>query len=302
MTNQIIVTGAGGWLATEFVEGLVDKPREFNSLLLLGRNTATRVFSGGLQRKQSDFFKTEIDFKIEGLVHLAFLTMGRIEESGAENYKRENLRITNKAAELIRKSKPKWVVTVSSGAAELYMNEDENSPLHIYGACKAYEEDQISKACEDVGATFVCGRLWGALGSHMPVNTKYAVSDFIVSALTHHKIQINNQKIVFRRYVNAGDFMQILHRSAVSGISGTLDSGGELLTLTDLAMMISEEIGSVEVLIPTSTGEVDKKYIPSNPQYENRAFKLGIRVNEFSTTLRATIESHQNSLGLDLLK
>ncbi len=302
MTDKIVVTGASGWLATEFVEGLIDNSSELNNLILLGRKPTTLVFSNGFQIEQGDYSNNEINFEIQGLVHLAFLTMGRIHESSVEAYKQENLNVTKRAVELIRENKPKWVITVSSGAAGLYKDADEQTPLHIYGGCKVYEEDQISQACEEVGAIFVCGRLWGALGEFMPVNTKYAVSDFIVSALTLGKIQIKNPMTVYRRYVDAGDFMKVLYKSAALGISGVLESGGRLTTLTELATLISEEIGGVDVSKPASTGEVDKTYLPINSQYEDRAAQLELRLNEFSTTLRATIESHHKSIRLGLLK
>ena len=131
MTSKILVTGAKGWLATEFIESLSPRMKNKHHLILLGRETLNLTFSQNSIITQRDFFQSELVDEIEGMVHLAFLTMGRIDESGPDRYTQKNSQITNRAVEIIRSKKPKWVITVSSGAAELYMKNTEVTALSM---------------------------------------------------------------------------------------------------------------------------------------------------------------------------
>ena len=181
-----------------------------------------------------------IDCEIEGIFHYAFLTRDHLSKLGFEKYVTTNTNILELMSEALPSLKYRWLVAISSGA--IYepitrkLSEDINT--NPYGFLKIFEENSLKKISGDHGSNCVIGRLWASSGSLMPLDRKYALSDFIYQGVTSNQILVNSSHEVWRRYIDAQDFISVLHRMAIEGLNQTIDSSGELIEIGDLASKI----------------------------------------------------------------
>ena len=213
--GKVLISGATGWLGRETIRKVVSGSfKEIDSSNLILQSSKNRLvdFGNGYKFPVQEFNGRLEEQEIMGFVHLAFLTREKVAEYGFENYAIRNLQLISSACQVIRRMKPKWVVLVSSGAIfdRESGNMEDDLVRNPYGYLKRNEELALTDAAKDANANIVIGRLWGAAGSEMPINRAYAISDFIEQAFYDKKIQINSGGNVFRKYCDAGEFMEVI--------------------------------------------------------------------------------------------
>jgi len=300
LTGNVIITGSKGWLSREFLEYQFQEINEIdlNTFKLLGRGQSKLILSNGKEIIQEDFMTTSPKGEVEGIVHLAFLTMDKLNNMQKKLYQDENSRITLRLKSLIQEKSPKWLIIVSSGAAAVAKYGFSNSAIDVYGTCKIDEENILREICSKTNTDFVCGRLWGALGKFMPVNRSYAASDFIYTALTKNQITISNPDLIYRRFVDAGEFMNLLFIVAKSGKALELNSGGYSIELGDLAKKIGLFLNIDTILRPQISKIIDKSYLPPDNSYEESAANFGLSLSGIDTMVKLTIDGHKLQLGI----
>ena len=296
MENQIAISGASGWLGNQTIE-VIGKITSTESPLLFTSNGREIVLRNLGKRETQSFLGSQPPAALEGFIHLAFLTRDKVETLGPKDFISTNLSLISKACQIIESSKPKWVVTVSSGAildrssGELESNIESNP----YGFCKRVEELLIAQSAQKVGANVVIGRLWGASGQLMPPNSAYALSDFIISAHREKKINIKSGGKVFRRYLDAGEFMEVLIKAAISGKSLTINSGGTTVEIAELASLVA--LHFTEIVIERSPAEMTvDDYYPRGDDFEKLASVLGITLSDINTQVSQTIRGYLRSI------
>jgi nucleoside-diphosphate-sugar epimerase len=294
---KIIITGAGGWLGTEYLESLllVNGGKALQAkVVCLGSRERDITLSDGTTLEIQLLSSFNIKSEVEGLVHLAFLTRDKVAEMSAESYAHANLSITSSAIQIIENLKPRWVATVSSGAifstpGGPLENRLQDNP---YGFTKRAEETLLIAACESVGANLAIGRLWGAMGRHMPINRAYAVSDFIEQAKSTGAIQVRAEHEVYRRYCLASEFMNVLTQTAAANRFVSFDSGGEVIELGTLAKEIASKT-SAKVL-PRRQNSENKAddYFPQGDTFEQLAKEFGVTLTGIEGQIDQTLLSH----------
>lgn len=209
-----------------------------------------------------------------------------------------NESLTKKAVEYVNEYKPQNIVNVSSGAVfdsntrELETNYERNP----YGYGKLLEEKLLIDTAEKNSVNVVIGRLWGCTGQHMPINRAYAISDFIFSALTLGKINIMSSHRVFRRYLDAGEFLFVLLELAKTHYQIILDSGGIVTELGDLAGLISKNLGGIEIQRFLENGALVDDYFPHGTLFDQYAEDLGIALASLETQVLRTISGHTSQV------
>lgn len=300
--SRIVITGATGWLGRQTLDILEQTTGDlFGSDLFLYSSKQIEIKNSTVTKivRPLRELVDESPTNIDGVIHLAFLTRDKSRAIKHEEYLANNLAITSTVASFIRNARPKWVVSVSSGAIydrnqELELDEFKNP----YGFTKHIEENFLKEVCTQVGANLVIGRLWGAMGSRMPLNDNYAVSDFIQSALTRSEILIKSAHRVQRRYVNASDFMDLVLRIALSGRTCEFDSGGTLVEIGELAQMIAGELSNIEVIRPNLSPDTEDLYFSRSNEYEALCSEFGIEPSSLEQLVAMTINSHKKLLNL----
>jgi nucleoside-diphosphate-sugar epimerase len=300
--EQIIITGAGGWLGTEMLEVLLQvngSDAVKNFVHCLGSNARKKKLSDGTELQILAMDENREFSNIAGVIHLAFLTRDKVAAFGVKDYVFENIQITSRAIKLIEQVKPKYIATVSSGAvfssSRVDLENDVND--NPYGFTKRIEETMLRDVASNLGANLAIGRLWGAIGAHMPLNRAFAVSDFIWQAKNLGKIQINSKHQVFRRYVSAGHFMHVLALAAQELQLSEFDSGGKKLEMADLAALISSQIDRVDIDRTLDLSLKIDDYYPKSDAFELLSARLGLDAPNFEDELAATVKHHLSQLS-----
>lgn len=295
--EAIVVTGANGWLGTEYLEnklleiGSVDL---HNKVLCVGSRAGTKTLSDGTELQVHTFESIPKPDSVIGIVHLAFLTRDKLGPKGISEYALKNTEITSSVLSLIKKVRPNWVATVSSGA----INAQSGSGLETdfasnpYGYLKRVEEEMLDSVCRDSASNLSVGRLWGASGLFMPINRAYALSDFIIQAIETGSIEISSNHPVFRRYSRADEFLKILEKTATQNQRTLFDSGGPKVEIQELAELVAQKTkAKVKPRIFNSESEPDV-YCPTSSQYESLARQLGVQISKLEDLVSAAIKSH----------
>jgi len=296
LSKLILVTGINGWLGKSFISTTIDNGKNYKLVGLSSRVQSQIIFNiqnNEIKVPVKNFwnFSSPSD-EVEGLVHLAFLTRDKLKKMSSSEYLHKNRQIIQRACSLIVDYKPKWVLTVSSGATQ---NSDESN---YYGQLKLEEENALSNACKSSGSTLVIGRLWGATGFSMPINRNYAISDFICQALETGTIKVNSSFEVWRRYVDADQFMHLLYTSTLDGVSVVINSGGPKIEIGELANRIAFHLGIKERVVRTieSNSQLTDNYFFSSNEYELALNKSGIIAKGIDEQVSDTILGHKLQL------
>ena len=299
-SSKVLITGATGWLGRETVarvlEGKLDGISKNDLLLASSNGRDLELDSLGVFATcaLAEFSEAKSVASIGGLVHLAFITKDKTAEYSLSDYVAKNIELISAACKIIEREKPKWVVVVSSGAIiDRSTMEIENDVLrNPYGFCKRIEEALIAESARKVGANIVIGRLWGGTGLYMPIKRAYAISDFIESAKEKNAISINSGGEVIRRYCDAGDFMEVLVRAALKGETTTIDSGGSIIEVGELANLISARLGGIPITRSQTPTPLDD-YYPRGSEFEDLAKSVGVQLHGIDEQVLRTLKSHK---------
>jgi len=298
--SKVLISGATGWLGTESVarvlEGKFEGVTEQNLLLCSSDGRNLKLDSSNiLPTVKLQTLSGDKGIKdLEGFLHLAFLTKDKSADYSFSDYVAKNIALISTACEIIERDKPKWVVVVSSGAIidRNSLEVENNVVRNPYGFCKRIEEVLLADAARKVGANIVIGRLWGGTGLHMPIKRAYAISDFIETFKESGAIKITSGGDVMRRYCDAGDFMEVLVKSAIRGDNTTIDSGGPIIELGDLAELLISVTGTGSISRSSEPSAVDD-YYPRGMGFEELARSVGVPLHDISEQVSRTLTSHK---------
>ncbi len=301
MTKKIVLTGATGWLGQEYLFRQFQKVGEsfLDNFILVAGSTRTIKLFGLFPTKVYSLEDVSSIQDIEGVIHLAFILRHRVKEFGVDNFLRKNEHITASIVELVKSGNPKWVVNVSSGAifdrrTGKYETDQFANP---YGYGKYQEELALTEVTTICNIPIVIGRLWGASGFKMPPNSAYALSDFVESALTKTEINIHSDFEVYRRYCDAGEFLDVLVSEAIAGNSHVLNSGGPLHEIGEIAEIISALVGNVTINRPRLTDKPVDDYFPRESMYEELALKNGLDLASMPMQIQRTVNGHRDFMN-----
>jgi nucleoside-diphosphate-sugar epimerase len=299
-SSKVLITGATGWLGRETVARVIEGKFEgiTQSDLLLASSNGRDLELDSLGVLPTVALETlshrESTNTIEGLVHLAFITKDKTTQYSFSEFVAKNIELISAACEIIERDKPKWVVVVSSGAIidRASLEIENNVVRNPYGFCKRIEEALIAESAHKVGANIVIGRLWGGTGLYMPIKRAYAISDFIESAKEKNAISINSGGDVIRRYCDAGDFMEVLIRAALQRETTTIDSGGSIIEVGELAKLISARLGQIPITRSETPTPLDD-YYPRGSEFEELAKSVGVQLHGIDEQVLRTLKSHK---------
>lgn len=298
---NIVITGGSGWLGRSVLRQTHAGKMPFNASHLVITGTSSRLLRLKDLPDTSVLSFSDLNERmdIEGVVHLAFLTRDKAAKMSNADYVRANREITDRTVDLVKKWKPSWVATVSSGAvfSKTRTEYEKEISVNPYGFLKIEEEEKLAEATSEVGANLVIGRLWGATGIDMYPDSKYAISDFIIQALKTGKIEVKSLNHVFRRYVDSCEFVEILVRLASTGDTQVFNSGGSLVEIRDLARMISNLVPGCEAVYTTNPNLAPDEYFPTDSRYEQFGLQFGMNLSSLDEQIARTFHAHKAYIG-----
>lgn len=280
----VLVTGANGWLGRSAIAVLTERyPQSFQVLALTRRKGINHTWSDQMVKSVSYEDLKHLDLPIHGIIHTAFKTQSYIQNMDPSQYRAENLETINWLKAFIENQNPKWAVGISSGAATNYLEKisvgEALKPEDIYGELKVLEEKVLlSSQIESVAV----GRLWGASGRFMQNFEIFALGQFLENAIKGTEIMVKTSTPVFRRYVDAEDFIDVLLNCAWENSRTLLDSGGHLTSIQDLAEQVAKSFRAsgkenMEVRYLDHTGNSDgENYFPKSNRFDLLMERYGI--------------------------
>ena len=90
--------------------------------------------------------------------------------------------------------------------------------------------------------------------------------------------------------------MEVLIKLALTGESTTLDSGGDVVELEEVAKVIASKLGDVSISRSDKASEVDD-YYPRSMDFETFSNSVGVSLSKVEDIVYKTIESHELARG-----
>jgi nucleoside-diphosphate-sugar epimerase len=283
--ERILVTGAGGWLGRELLSRLLPSIRPENLMTVASRERVL-VLDGRRVEIARWTDKDAAAFEPTHVVHLAYLTRDRMASLGRDRYIAENVELTTRVKGMLAWPSVRALVHTSSGAALTAVSEP-------YGLLKREEELLFQDECSRRGITCVTCRVWSVTGPHVQEPEKYAFSDLIEQALRGEDLVVRSSHHVYRRYIDAGELLDVALRLALAGRSTVFDSGGTYVEVGDLAAQILEAIGEAGQQVRREEGgaaEADDVYAADDATFVQLTAEVGVEVSDLSTQIRRTAD------------
>jgi len=238
--DQIVVTGATGWLGKETLSLLRS---------VLGPEYTTRVTAvagRGLSRPSPEVGTTiswnefvQLD-SVNLLIHLAFLNREKASGLGLSNYIQSNQKITQDVASFLANNPGCALLNASSGAVSAYEPDINSSdPMFVYSALKKEAED-LFNGLECI-QTVVNMRIWNITGKFISLDSPFLIVDLLKQAISSNAMRIDGNSSSTRTYINAREMMIVFFLALNLNEKQTIDSGGYKITFKQLAESIARK-------------------------------------------------------------
>jgi nucleoside-diphosphate-sugar epimerase len=252
--DRVLITGASGWLGRTALDLLA--PLGLPTLALAGRARIIRVADCEIECREWNE-RVVAAFAPTVVLDCAFLTRDRVTGMPLDEYIALNRALTERLVYATQLPGVRLALTVSSGAA-VHPHDALEGPIedNPYGYLKREAEHRLVQAAAGSAAVPVVARAWSVSGAHVQKPQGYALGSMIRDA-NSGAIRITARRPVFRRYVLAEELLAVGIAEGTVG-PATIDSGGELLEVAELASRIAAVVRPNAVI---SRDEVD----PRNP-------------------------------------
>lgn len=295
----ILITGGtgfiGSWLVSVLNKMSDDKMIE-NSIYVLtsDKAKAQRLFNN-LRYKNIEIFTLEelqnqvLNRKIKGfgyVLHCA--TSTKYSTNDEKNDFNRSFEFTIKILELIKStgSAPNFI-NLSSGAVyesplTYYRFPENNSPINnislltSYGKLKLRMEQLVISADTEGVVIGSNPRLFTFFGHGLPLNSHFAIGNFVQSAATVNKIEVIGSIQTVRSYLYITDLVVQLFSLLTKPTLNTLHIGGAVpITIGELASKVSNHFNNCPIV--ASNKDAQPNYYL--PEVENTVKYLGVSEN-----------------------
>jgi nucleoside-diphosphate-sugar epimerase len=242
--EQFVIYGANGWMgrsALDYVSSFVPTIPQDKILLIGSKSSHLKINSSQFKILDPTLGLTSIR---EGAIffNAAFLRRELLQKMTPEEYLHKNSEIVNLAKTAIKEKKLLSFINLSSGVARDFDNEIQSNSTDEYSRLKKRLEIEYSEFCNQSQTTLVNCRIFSLSGRHLNEFENLALSSFINQAKTKNEIEVKSPATK-RSYVDATDLAGILLSVAALGKDISFDSGGELVTMHQVAERVLAGLG-----------------------------------------------------------
>lgn len=276
--KKIFATGCTGFIGTWIMHSFTHINRKYNlgaelHCLTRNKNKIEKSFpeihfvEGDIQT--FNFPEGNFDFVIHGATEVSAYQQGTNSSALID----VAYLGTKRLLQFSQKSSVKKILFLSSGAAygvpalNLPFSEETYSQKATYGEAKRLSEMLLFN--NDIPAT--SARIFAICGPFLPMDSQYALSNFLESVILDKKITIKSNGKTTRSYLYAGDVTLWLWLLLLKGKDKEIYNVGseEEISLLDLAKKVRSVLGKeteIEIL-GNETGF--SRYVPSNKKIRN---------------------------------
>jgi dTDP-glucose 4,6-dehydratase len=250
--------------------------------------------------------------RIDRVVHLAAETNTQLTNPDPEVYFDVIVGGTRRVLDLVERLEATSLMIVSSGAvygnqpltAESLSEDDPYAPLPTrpgaaYGEAKRSAELLAYARAARVGFSLTVARCFAFVGPYLPLDSGFAVGNFIRDAINAREIIVNGDGSPRRTYMYASDMAAWLWSIAVEGRPGRPYNVGSdhVVTIAQLARLVASSAGGdVAVKIRGDNGRVGvgNSYVPDISR-ANAELGLTVKVG-LEEALARTVSWHRFGL------
>jgi len=292
-SSSITVTGATGWLGKELINILANLNIENLELDLI--SSTEREIEVNKKRFNTNIFTKTRLIETDIYFDFAFLTREKILTLGKDRYVEMNKSIINNSIDLIKRKHPKTVILASSGAVygQGFNNFKEDN--NLYSELKLMQEEKIGAACSDIGVNLIISRIFNLSGNGINKINTFVIAELISRAFQNQKVQIKSNYLVYRRYCDISQLLNLLLKLHEINFTGIIDSGGIKIELRDLARTIIKQLRSNSEIDFSDIGKDSSpdEYFSKSNLYDELLVKC---LNEKPLLISEQIANTKNSL------
>jgi nucleoside-diphosphate-sugar epimerase len=275
--DQIVIYGAKGWVGRSAVELLFNGNPNLieNQILLIG----TKTQSAREAHLPFNVYSTSDAYGLLGkkiiFLNAAFLRREKLNEMNVLQYEKANQSIAQFGLDLINSRRVKTFVNLSSGVANQGKREDIEDVTDPYAKAKIILESLYAAVCNSANSHLINCRIYSMSGKYINEFNNLALTSFLAQGMKEqHVIKVNSPSTL-RSYVDSIDLVNVLFRLALQGSNLNLDSGGELISLGDLAEIVCSVEQNARVVYP-EVFEKSPDYFGDYKLFNEFAKSLGV--------------------------
>lgn len=151
---------------------------------------------------------------------------------------------------------------------------DPLQPTAAYGGGKWIAEHLANTYAQHYGFDTKIARCFAFVGPYLPLDTHFAIGNFMQNALTQEPIHLHGDGTPYRSYLYAADLMIWLWRILCDGENGRAYNVGseQAINLADLATLMSQQVSPQLPVVIAKIPDPDRlpaRYIPSTQRAQS---------------------------------
>ena len=219
----------------------------------------------------------------------AFLRREALLTVPAEEYVRKNREISAFAMRILKEKKLFSFINLSSGAARNMDVESNLNTADEYSRIKQALEVEFSELARKHKTSFVNCRIYSLSGRHLNEFENLALSSFIKQAQGSDQIEVKSPSTK-RTYLDATNLASILFNIAYKGDDANFDSGGTLVTMSELARNVANVLGKKDCEILCGEDQ-SPDYFGDYESFNDLATELGVEMFGIQEQIIRTLEA-----------
>ena len=273
--DQIVIYGANGWMGRSALDFIIfSNPNiKKEKILLIGSK------HGSIELNNSKF---EVFDPVNGFTSIrknaiffnaAFLRREFLQKMTPLEYVNKNKEIVELAKRTIKNKKLFSFINLSSGAAGSLDQDSKPMMIDEYARLKKTLEIEYFQDCNENKTSIVNCRIFNLSGNHLNEFENLALSSFINQAQKNNRIEVKSPATK-RTFIDATSLAGTLLSVAIHGESANIDSGGELVTMLELAQNVATVVDAGNCQILTG-GDEAADYFGKYEEFNSLAVNFG---------------------------
>ncbi len=250
--RRIVIVGAGGWIgktALMLLYNALGQEAAAARILCFGSSSRTIEIAPSVTFEQRPLSALDaLECRPTLLLHLAFLTMDKIQEMEKAEYIRRNRALSEVVHDALDLIGVDRLFVASSGAAAFAEDAQAAPALRLYGQLKVEDEKRFATwATRDPARLRVAiARIYSVSGPFINKHETYALASFILAVLSDRLAEVTSPIPIYRSYVALREllalvFAILLGSDALSEMR--FDTGGVPLELGEVAQVVAATLG-----------------------------------------------------------
>lgn len=310
--QTIVIAGGTGfvgkWVVESFLRCGVESPRLV--LIVRSKIKAEEQLGGIPGSSKIQFIEQDVSENlnitepVDQIWHLATSTShpnGKSSTHIANSTILGTYRLLDLASNQIRP--PKFMHT-SSGAVygrglptnlevteDLRLASDWLNDSEVYDSSKRAAEMILKEATKEGVVSAKNARLFAFVGPHLPLNSHFAIGNFISAAMESKPIKLTSSGVDLRSYLYAADLVSWLFTYMNSDFNEPLNVGSDSsISIRECAKLVAE-FSNVTVTVNSDDDHEPTKYVPN---IDRARSVLGLDVyTDLKESIRRTIDWHK---------